>query len=207
MIKINLLGEAPQVDSSAVVQVVAYFGSIVLSLVVFGFLYTTSLSKLSEMTERKAALALEVERLKTVTKEVKDLEVKRNDLRQKLVIIAKLRKSKLGPVRALDDINSALPEKSWLVSMKEGAGQFDLLGMALDNQTIADFMKKLESSDYFKNIDLVETRQADKQGVRIKSFAIKAQVVYSGKVNLALAAGAEAVNGEKKTRRKHKVEE
>ena len=61
--------------------------------------------------------------------------------------------------------------------------------MALDNQTIADFMRQLQSSKYFYNVDLVETSQSEPvrnvaagdTNVVFKKFIIKAHLDYLGR--------------------------
>lgn len=65
-------------------------------------------------------------------------------------------------------------------------------GNALDNQTIALFMKDLEQSEYFKKVDLIETKQAENQGAKIKSFTLLADISYAGKIAI------EAVKEEEK---------
>jgi hypothetical protein len=108
----------------------------------------------------------------------------------------------------------AVPERAWITKVEESGGKFTISGRALDNQTVADFMRDLEASDYFENVDLIETSQkylltrtgevSDNQGdsrrersdgksapglpdkwVRIKEFMIDAQVNYAGKLLLA----------------------
>jgi type IV pilus assembly protein PilN len=45
----------------------------------------------------------------------------------------------------------------WLESVQADESSVTLTGIAFDNPTIADFMKQLEASDLFQEIDLKQT--------------------------------------------------
>jgi hypothetical protein len=144
------------------------------------------------------------------------LESKREDLNNKLAVIATLRRSKVGPVRVLDDLNMAVPERAWLSEIKEASGLLKINGVALDNQTVSLFMKDLEASDYFDNIELVESKQAlakasdpsqlldltkgeSSDSVKINQFALQTRVLYAGKLKmLELAAAKNAKDSKEK---------
>lgn len=182
MIKINFLGdiEAPRNDYPIQIGVAV----IVLVCVLGGCLLLQSAvnDDIIHMTEAKGDLEIELTRLRKITAEVKNLEKKRKDLESKLAVIAKLKGGKLGPVMALDDLNLSIPEKAWLMEIRETQGAYRITGLALDNQTIAGFMKKLEESVFFKDIELIESKQTEKQGVKIKDFSISSTVDYTGDI-------------------------
>lgn len=218
MIRINLLGDETVIDNSGKYILAGYGASVLLCLVVFFSMYTSAGSNIDDLTSDVDIRQAQLEKLKKQTKVAKDLENKRDLLNQKLAVIARLKKSKLGPVRVLDDLNLSLPDRAWLASVSEANGKVTISGKALDNQTVASFMRKLEDSDYFKNVDLVESNQkyllsrtgeifsqlprrkseAGRGGsssslpdhwVRIKDFKVRAQVLYSGKILAAGVAG------------------
>ena len=182
MIKINLLGDEAAVDSSGTALVGGYLASLALVVAAFFIAYQSASSTASDLRAQSEDLSIKLAQLKELTKEVKELEAKKKSLEDKLVVIGALQKNKLGPVRALDDLNHALPEKSWILEVKESSGSVRIGGMALDNQTIASFMRDLEASDYFDKVDLVEARQAVREGVKIKAFNIQSKVLYTGKI-------------------------
>ena len=182
MIKINLLGDDTAVDNSGTFVVGGYVASLVLVILVFLFAYRSAASTATELAEESETLTVKLTQLKELTKEVRELEAKRKALEDKLVVIASLQKNKLGPVRVMDDLNMSMPEKSWIVDIKEASGTLRIGGMALDNQTIASFMRDLEASDYFEKVDIVESRQAVRDGVKIKAFTIQSRVLYTGAI-------------------------
>ena len=185
MIKINLLGDDGGRDSSAVM----WLGGFVLSMVVLGvsffLLHQGASQNVADATLEVEGLKNQLEQIQRTTKEVRDLEKKRKELHEKLAVIAKLKKSKLGPVRILDDLNTSIPERSWLTGLKESNGLLRIDGFALDNQTIATFMKDLEKSEYYLSVDLDESKTKAKSGINIKSFVLQSKISYSGKVAVA----------------------
>jgi Tfp pilus assembly protein PilN len=63
-------------------------------------------------------------------------------------------------------------------------------GFSVDEQTIADFLRRLGSSSYFTGVDLEETTQVTQENVKQKKFTLKAQVNYAGGPPSAAPAGA-----------------
>lgn len=199
MIKINLLGVETIADNSKYLVLVGYVASMLIALVTCYSLYAVASSEIASLTDERDRLQTELAKLQTTTKEVRELEKKKKDLADKLVVIARLKKSKIGPVHVLDDLNIAVPEKSWVTEVKETSGLMKITGFALDNQTISGFMRELEKSDYFPQVDLVETTQADKQGVKIYAYVIQAKVSYAGKIKAAEPEVTKAKNADKKS--------
>lgn len=181
MIKINLLGDEAVADNKSKLIVGAYVASVVALCLVFYFIHGQVASKIERLTLDSETKELELKKWQKITKDVKDLEAKEAEYNHKISVIANLKKSKIGPVRVLDDLNKAIPERSWLTEIKEDTGLMRIDGKALDNQTIALFMKDLEASDYFESVDLGETRQTEDRGVKIKAFTLSANIDYAGK--------------------------
>lgn len=199
MIKINLLGTETVVDTSGRAWVAGYLASLVLLLGAFALLHAVTISSIDDLTEQRDTLESEIARLSKVTKEVRDLESKDKELKGKLVVIADLKKSKTGPVRVLDDLNIAIPERAWLTLIRENQKVLRLEGQALDNQTIAKFVDDLERSDFFESVEILEAKQVEKEGVKIMQFILSARVSYSG---LARAASPTAAADDPKAARK-----
>lgn len=134
--------------------------------------------RLSSQQKELAGLQSEIQTLIAKVKGVEDLEGKIKDLKGKYQVIEELNKKKTGPVRVMESLSSATPPKLWLTQFRETGGNVTLDGLAIDHQTIADFLKALSSSAYFKNVDLIETTQIQQDGVSLKKFSLKATLVY-----------------------------
>ncbi len=121
--------------------------------------------------------------------EVRDLERVRADVQAKLQVVQDLNDKRVGPARVLHDLSVATPENLWLLDFNEGNGNATLTGMALDNETIARFMRQLSASKYFVGVDLVETqhRTASKlpknsgAPLSFTRFIVKATIDYFGR--------------------------
>ena len=190
MIRINLL---PVKEAQRAIgrrrQLSIAILSVAVALLMMVIPYMLQGRQLARLGSEIDQLQAEVAKLDTQAKEVRELDKKRADLKAKLKVIDDLKHKRVGPVRILEDLSGAAPEKLWLVDFNEAGGAATLTGMALDNQTIAAFMRQLQSSKYFFNVDLVETAQTEaargvlgsEPGMVFKKFIIKAQLDYLGR--------------------------
>lgn len=182
MIKINLLGEAEQGPKEGLYWLLAYAASFVLCLSGF-FYYGTSVSAQLEAAESEVeSYETQLSQLQTKTAEVANLERKQNELNAKIALVAKLKKSRTGPVRVLDDLNEAIPELAWLSEVVEQNEKMKLQGYSLDNQTVTKFIRTLDKSPYFKEVNLIQASQAMREKVKISSFNIAAEISYAGEI-------------------------
>ncbi len=198
MIRINLLGEDTVVDNSGNLIVAGFVAAILVVLGAFYWLQDSLNGQVVVLNSEAAKLERQLAALQETTKEVRELDAKRAELNDKLVVIATLKRNKAGPVRVMDDLNMALPERAWLTEFKEGSGMLRMYGTALDNQTIATYLKDLQSSEYFTAVDLIETKQVLAKGVKIMNFTLDAKITYSGKLRAPTVAAAGAVPAEVK---------
>lgn len=159
MIKINLLGDDTKLDYSNRYVVIALILSVVLVSVISFRLYQSTSTEVRQLSLEASNLQSKLQGLEKQTAIVKELETKKDVLKDKLVILAKLRKNRIGPVKVLDDLNLAIPETIWLRQINESNSSFKILGRAIDNQDIALFITQLQESEYFETVDLVESRQ------------------------------------------------
>lgn len=190
MIKINLLGNDTAVDYSGQVIVFGFCASILLTAGMCFYFSSYLGGEVADLTMQKASKEKELVRIQQVTQKVKDIEKKQKDLEERLVRIATLKRNKLGPVRVLDALNTAIPERAWLMEAREKGETMRLEGFALDGETISQFMRELEKSDYFPKVELDVAKQADRQGVKIQAFTIRAAVNYAGKIDVEKAVSA-----------------
>jgi type IV pilus assembly protein PilN len=180
MIKLNLLGDETVVDTSGIWLVLAYCFSFAILAISLGGYYLSLQSSVSNMRLEVESLEKRLASIREVTKEVRALEQKKKDLAEKTAVIAILKRSKLGPVKMMDDLNLAIPERAWLSEIKESGGNIRISGFALDNQTVALFMENLEKSSFLNRVDLSESRAVEKDGIKISAFGIQAQINYAG---------------------------
>jgi type IV pilus assembly protein PilN len=134
--------------------------------------------QLSQLQSELVTLRAELQALNAKVKEVGDLQNKIKDFRGKNKIIEDLNRKKSGPVLVMESLSSATPASLWLTDLKETGGEATMNGLAVDNQTIADFMTAMAGSKYFANVELVETTQGPGASSALKKFSIKSKVLY-----------------------------
>jgi type IV pilus assembly protein PilN len=179
MIRINLLPvKALQAEVTRRREIT--FGAAVLGsvIVLLGGMYGYQYTRLSHLETELATLRAELQALNVKVKEVGDLQIKIKDLRSKNKIIEDLDRKKTGPVLVMESLSSSTPSSLWLTDLKETGGDVTMNGLAVDNQTIADFMKSMASSKYFNNVELVETTQGAGPSASLKKFSLKTKIVY-----------------------------
>ena len=179
MIRINLLPvRAEKKKETARQQGLIAAGVLVLLGAVLAGVHVTLGSDISEMEKRITERKAEITRLQAVIGEVKEFRKKKRDLEEKIAIISGLEAQQHGPSQVLHELAILVPEKLWIDSAKNSGTAVSLEGVAIDNQTIAQFMTKLEASAWFEGVRLEVTRQATRGGANLKSFSIKATIVY-----------------------------
>lgn len=179
MIRINLLPvKALRAEVARRREII--IGSAVLAVVValLAGAYGYQLYQLSSLQTELATLRSELQALNVKIKEVGDLQNKIKDLRGKTKIIEDLNRKKSGPVLVMESLSNATPGSLWLTDLRESGGNLTMNGLAVDNQTIADFLKSMAASKYFSNVELIETTQGAGPTASLKKFSIKTGVLY-----------------------------
>jgi len=70
------------------------------------------------------------------------------------------------------------PEKIQLESMKKEGAKLGIEGIALDDETIANFMTNLRKSRLFKNIDLIVSEQSEQSRIKLKKFTLSCEISF-----------------------------
>ncbi|NDC38049.1 MAG: hypothetical protein EBZ48_08345 [Proteobacteria bacterium] len=187
MININLLGDVPAPDKYRGLFLASWSAGILLVCVALMTLHHGSSARKAEIQSEVDALQRQLKTFKERTHSVADLKGSKGVLDEKLRIISLLKRSKSGPVRVMDDLNSAIPDRSWLTSIKESDGILRVAGFAIDNQTVAGFMRDLAKSDFFEKVDLVESKISSKDSVKLRQFSLDTTVRYGGKAKESAA--------------------
>jgi len=145
-----------------------------LVIVYFDFTISGKIEKVKGELERTTS---EVQRLKAVTAKVAKFQRDKKVLEKKLEVIEKLSEGRKGHVYLLDELSSVVPDKLWIETLKESGLRLKMAGLALDHDTIADFMMNMERSAMFKNIHLKVTQQTKKADINVQKFTIDATFV------------------------------
>jgi type IV pilus assembly protein PilN len=159
-------------------------------------LFSYQVYELSTLNSELTTLRNDIQTLNIKVKEVGDLQNRIKEFNSKHKVIADLNRKKSGPVGVMESLSVATPSRLWLTEFKEIGGKLTISGFAADNQTVADFLKSLATTLYFRDVELVETTQGSQETGMFKRFAIRTSVYYlpqpaTGKIPSAAAAPAQ----------------
>ncbi len=184
MIKINLL---PVKEDKLIAEAKGFLAICLISIVVVVALVVSNSSLLSareqESKDRIAEADAEIAKLKSIMGEIKNLKDKKAKLQEKMDMIIKLQEQNIGPVRVLDELSLKIPSnKIWADKLVIKGNKLELDGKTLENQEVANFMKQLENSLFFSNINLKKvTKDKVVQGVTVLSYGLNTTVHFAGR--------------------------
>lgn len=150
-----------------------------LVLIAGGIFFTDkSLKSDLAMAETNVAqLQADIQRYEPQQRLVEEFKQRKSQLRNKLDIIDSLERARNGPVRILDELSSNVPDRLWLTVIKTQGTGIELEGQSLDTGVVADFLRGLNASPYFTNVDLDRTSGGKVvRGVRLVNFVIRADM-------------------------------
>jgi type IV pilus assembly protein PilN len=127
----------------------------------------------AEITDTKNQIAHHKALMMEVTK-YKELH---RTFQDRLNTIETLRKERAVPAKVLDELSVGKPEKLHFDSMKKEGPRIGVEGVALDDETVANFMDNLRKSKLFRNIDLVISEQIEQSKIKLKKFILSFEIV------------------------------
>lgn len=176
MIRINLLPVRAAKKKEALraqitIAVAATILVLLICLAVFIKVSATAYQLSSDIKKGNA----ELDELKKKIGELDKIKDEKKVVEEKLKVIDNLEAGRTGPVKLLDMIGEAMPEKMWLLSLKEDGPVITLRGSAMTDENVAEFLRKLQKQGGFTNVELVEARKAaDKDtGLDVVIYEIK----------------------------------
>ncbi len=90
-----------------------------------------------------------------------------------MTILQDLEKDRHGPVRLMEFLSTILPvDQLWLTNLKETGTDIRIDGISLSNEILAEYMKHLENSPIFNQVDLIHSTQSVYKAMKVKNFAL-----------------------------------
>ncbi len=183
MIEINLL---PHREAKRVADLRQTGAVLILGLILegglIGFLNSDVKSDLEAAKLEVGQLQKEIEDYKPQQAQVEMFKKTRTELEEKLSVIDGLDQGRKGPVRLMDELARYTPDRLWLTEFNTTGNSVKIKGESLDTGTVADLLRGLNESAYFRNVDLDRTtRGKEVDGVMVVSFVITADFVPGAK--------------------------
>jgi len=177
MTKINLLPLRASKKKETIRQqlsilVLSMIGVLLVGLSLYALQYTKIASTKTQIENSEN----ELKSLKSKIGTIDNIKKLQADVKKKLDVLNQLRREKTGPAARLAALSDAVPEKLWLTKYTENGGNVTVSGYALTEELIAVFMKNLQASGAFSNVELQVSEQADVGGLKVKRFDLAFQV-------------------------------
>lgn len=177
MIRINLLVEGRKKKRKPI-PVILLLG-IVITVVTLSIVsaYTFYLSgKMTSLKEEKVVKEKKLKDLKEKIKTVEDYERENKIVADKTKVIEQLKKNQKGPVKILDELSKKLPKGVWLTKLQEKSGGMTMEGSAFSNPALVTYVQNLKNSQYFTNVNLVESKQKKIKEITVYQFKLTCKV-------------------------------
>jgi type IV pilus assembly protein PilN len=183
MIRINLLPyRAARKKENVRRQLNIFIGSVIIILGLIFLLNTFLGSRIKGLNEDIASTRDQVAKYQQINKEIAEIKKKLAVLEQKIKVIGSLDRDRKAPVQDLDSLYNLVVEKRmWYTLLEEKGDSIKISGIAVDNQTVADYMRNLENSKRFTNVRLAAIKQQKSQNenLTLKQFDINFQKIKS----------------------------
>lgn len=143
-------------------------------LAAVGFLQAKNIKVLGESV---ASLTKEKDTYSPILKKIANLKKARLELERKTGVINKLKADSSLTVRVIDEVaNRVDRNRVWLNALSQQGSTLRLTGIALDNQTVAQFMDKLKASLFVRSVTLTSSSLKKVSGRDLKAFSLSCNV-------------------------------
>ena len=179
MIRINLLPyRAARSKENIRRQISIFLLSFVLLIIVLA-VYNTHLSaKKERLAENLDNLKKEVAVYEEKATQVEEIKSKLETLNKQIEIVNQLKEYREKPPKLLAKMTEmVIPGRMQLTRLVSDDTNLTIEGDALDNETIAVFMLRLERSGLFSTVVLESSKQVNKYNVDMKHFNIKCKKI------------------------------
>ena len=179
MIRINLLPFRKARKKENVRQQISVF-FLALIFLTLGMSYLAAVldRKIQDMDNRIKTSTQQLNELTVLTKEIAEIKQKLGIIKKKTAIIKNLELNRKASVVLLDTMTSVvIPNRMWFTSISAISDSVEIIGLALDNKTVADFMIQLEGSKLFSSVSLKTLKQQAIKDVVLKNFEISCRKI------------------------------
>lgn len=173
MIRINLLPRK-QIRSKPKSGGELWIGifAIIAVLVVIYLTHTNQVAKIENTQAKINSTQKKIDALKDVEKKVEEFKKKNEELQKRIELIATLEKKRSGPVLVVDALSRAIPERAWVNEFDSKGESVNIRGIAWNEFIVADFLKSLEISKQFKNVEIKSIEKEEFNNLVVREFEI-----------------------------------
>jgi len=156
----------------------AFVPALLGSAVVAGIaaVHTLQVRHVAQLESEISRLQEESESYKPQLARIHEITQKRQEVANRLDIIAKLDQERYYRVKLMDELSRSVPENMWLTKMDEQADhKFQIEGVTFSNMIVARFMNQVEQAPHWNNVELGVAQQG-----KIDKFDVVQFTLVSG---------------------------
>uniref|UniRef100_A0A832A2N7 Type IV pilus assembly protein PilN n=1 Tax=Desulfacinum infernum TaxID=35837 RepID=A0A832A2N7_9BACT len=191
MIRINLLpAEKKPIRSTARQYLVLFAGSVLLTAVAIAFIWNSQAREIQRLQQRESALKAEAAKYAKYEKILQELKQQRETIEKKKEIIRGLERDRDKMARVLALLSLWVPaERVWFESVTVTDNKVEVSGIALSNESVAEFMRNLEQSPFVVrgSVILAHSKQTAMGDRKLREYRLTWSMVPYSQVKAALA--------------------
>ncbi|PJA32160.1 MAG: fimbrial assembly protein [Zetaproteobacteria bacterium CG_4_9_14_3_um_filter_53_7] len=190
MIRINLLPyRTARRQQQIMHHVTAFFGVVVIVALLALSMHTASSMQLSDLKEDTLHLQKQNAELKQKIGKIHNLDALRSDVERKLQTVDRLQEGRFHSLKTLHEIAQVIPDNVWIKSVSSSGSDVSLSGLGESNKAVANFMRKLEHSPLFDNVQLSVISRVVVNNLPVRSFNLKFNRLDESKTDAVAAKG------------------
>lgn len=181
MIRINLLPfRTARKKENVRRQLSILLSSLFLAIIIMFYINIRLSSQVKEVNDKVESTKTEIAKYEKINKEIAEIKGKLEVLKTKMNVINDLEANRYEPVRLMDAMTKLIiPNRMWFLSFDAIGKTVNISGVAVDSQTVADFMIRLEGSKLFEAVNLKTIKKQMVRQASLKNFEISCNKKYA----------------------------
>ncbi|MBW1645522.1 MAG: PilN domain-containing protein [Deltaproteobacteria bacterium] len=177
MIRINLLPvRAERKKQTLRKQLITGVLVILLAVATCAYLEIMITGRIKKLNREIKRTRQQIAALKPVVDKINRYKKQQEEIKKKIEVINNLAATRLDPVYVLHDINRYKPDKLWLTKLDRKAGSLSIKGIAIDNETIVNFLNNLKNSAFLHHSELAFLKSTRINDLELKEFLINTTI-------------------------------
>lgn len=178
MIRINLLPHREQKRAARQRQLAFFAGTVsVLGLVLVFMVHSILGAQVENQGARNKFLEAEIKKLDDQIAEIKKLKEQTQAMLARKQVVETLQSNRSAVVYLLDQLVRQLPDGVYLKAVKQTGNDINLQGYAQSNARVATLMRNLEASSWLQSPNLIETKAATVNNLRVSEFSLNVKLI------------------------------
>lgn len=148
-------------------------GSVVIAALIVLMVHFHVDGLINNQNQRNAFLENEIDLLNERIGRIQQLEAMKDDLLARMNVIQELQSSRPESVHLMDELVRTLPEGAYLKAFSQQGRSLTMVGVAQSNARVSDYMRNIDSSDWFAGprLDLITATEVNRH--RVANFTLR----------------------------------